>query len=214
MQLNRGLPVRQIPNWRTSSIKFSVSWKGRKKRLRGQTINKTVTNQNHTEPKRTKPVIWNCSISWPQSRTKSVNIPQSVPLTPTPYVLLSFRTKTGLTTNPGHKLVDQKMAKVETKLAIVFPVLGTQDLLMIPGSRFLIFPPLFPALIIFVPCLLLGVYGASMTSVGRITSRLTLKWPRYFYSRWCPRGVPRDPTVENHFPTGILQWNLHHICGL
>ena len=23
---------------------------------------------------------------------------------------------------------------------------------------------------------------------------LTLKWPRYFYSRWCPRGVP---------------WNLH-----
>ena len=40
---------------------------------------------------------------------------------------------------------------------------------------------------------------------------LTLKWPRYFYSHWCPRGVPRDPTVENHFPTGILQWNLHHI---
>ena len=56
-------------------------------------------------------------------------------------------------------------------LAIVFPVLGTQDLLMIPGSRFLIFPPPFPALIIFVPCLLSGVYGASMTSVGRITSR-------------------------------------------
>ena len=24
-------------------------------------------------------------------------------------------------------------------------------------------------------------------------------------------GVPRDPTVENHFPIGILQWNLHHI---
>ena len=42
--------------------------------------------------------------------------------------------------------------------------------------------------------------------------RLTLKWPRYFYSRWCPRGVPRDPTVENHFPKGILQWNFHHIC--
>ena len=41
--------------------------------------------------------------------------------------------------------------------------------------------------------------------------QLTFKWPRYFYSRWCPRGVPRDPSVENHFPTGILQWNLHHI---
>ena len=41
---------------------------------------------------------------------------------------------------------------------------------------------------------------------------LTLKWPRYFYSRWCPRGVPRDPSVENHFSTGILQWNLHHMC--
>ena len=24
--------------------------------------------------------------------------------------------------------------------------------------------------------------------------------------------VPRDPTVENHFPSRILQWNLHHIC--
>ena len=41
---------------------------------------------------------------------------------------------------------------------------------------------------------------------------LTLKWPRYFYSRWCPRGVLRDPSVENHFSTGILQYNLHHIC--
>ena len=25
-------------------------------------------------------------------------------------------------------------------------------------------------------------------------------------------GFPRDPTVENHFPSGILRWNLHHIC--
>ena len=41
---------------------------------------------------------------------------------------------------------------------------------------------------------------------------LTLKWPRYFYSRWCPRGVPRDSTVENHFPSRILQWNLNHVC--
>ena len=40
---------------------------------------------------------------------------------------------------------------------------------------------------------------------------LTLKWPRYFYSRWCPRGVPWTPW-ENYFSTGILQWNLHHIC--
>ena len=41
-------------------------------------------------------------------------------------------------------------------------------------------------------------------------SILTLKWPRYFYSRLCPGGVPMDPTVENHFPSRILQWNLHH----
>ena len=41
---------------------------------------------------------------------------------------------------------------------------------------------------------------------------LTLKWPRYFYSRWCPRGGSMEPPWENHFPTGILQWNLHHIC--
>ena len=25
-------------------------------------------------------------------------------------------------------------------------------------------------------------------------------------------GVPRDQTVENHFPSRIFQWNLHHIC--
>ena len=43
---------------------------------------------------------------------------------------------------------------------------------------------------------------------------LTLKWPRYFYSRWCPGGGggSMEPPWENHFPTGILQWNLHHIC--
>ena len=45
-----------------------------------------------------------------------------------------------------------------------------------------------------------------------LNASLTLKWPRYFYSRWCPRGVPWNPPWENHFPTGILQWNLHHIC--
>ena len=39
------------------------------------------------------------TISWPQSRTKSGDIPRSVPLTPTPYVLLSFHTKTELTTH-------------------------------------------------------------------------------------------------------------------
>ena len=39
-------------------------------------------------------------------------------------------------------------------LAIVFPVLGTQDHLTIPGSELSIFPPLFPVLITFVACLL------------------------------------------------------------
>ena len=50
---------------------------------------------------------------------------------------------------------------------------------------------------------------------GRSFCRLTVKWPRYFYSRWCPRGGGRgsmEPPWENHFPTRILQWNLHHIC--
>ena len=45
--------------------------KGHNKRLWGQTINKTVTNQNHTEPKRTKTVIWNWALlidSWVESR--------------------------------------------------------------------------------------------------------------------------------------------------
>ena len=50
---------------------------------------------------------------------------------------------------------------------------------------------------------------------SKLYNGLTLTWPRYFYSCWCPRGgggVPRDPSVEDHFPTGILQWNLHHMC--
>ena len=24
-------------------------------------------------------------------------------------------------------------------------------------------------------------------------------------------GSPRDQIVENHFPSGILQWNLYHV---
>ena len=32
-----------------------------------------------------------------------------------------------------------------------------------------------------------------------------------------PKGTPMEPRDhgtprENHFPTGILQWNLHHLC--
>ena len=46
----------------------------------------------------------------------------------------------------------------------------------------------------------------------RFVLLLTLKWPRYFYSRSCPSWVPRDPTVESHFPSRILKWILHHIC--
>ena len=50
-------------------------------------------------------------------------------------------------------------------------------------------------------------------SLKIIWQALTLKWPRYFYYRWCPRGGgSMEPPWENHFPTGILQWNLHHIC--
>ena len=40
-----------------SNSKFLM--KRHSKRLRGQTINKTVTNPNYTKPKRTKTVIWN-----------------------------------------------------------------------------------------------------------------------------------------------------------
>ena len=31
-------------------------------------------------------------------------------------------------------------------------------------------------------------------------SNLTLKWPRYFYSRWCPRGVSWNPLRKTTFP--------------
>ena len=55
--------------------------------------------------------------------------------------------------------------------------------------------------------------GAYLTYRIEYSSRLlTLKWPRYFYSRWCTKGGSMEPPPrENHFPTGILQWNLHHI---
>ena len=52
MQLNRGLSVWQKPKDFFHQI-LSFLWKGHNKTLRGQTINKTVTNQNHNEPKRT-----------------------------------------------------------------------------------------------------------------------------------------------------------------
>ena len=29
---------------------------------------------------------------------------------------------------------------------------------------------------------------------------LTLKWPRYFYSRWCPRGGSGTPPEKTTFP--------------
>ena len=58
MQLNRGLSVWQKPKDFFKQI-LNLLWKGHNKRFLGQTINKTVTNQNHTEPKRTKTVIWN-----------------------------------------------------------------------------------------------------------------------------------------------------------
>ena len=53
----------------------------------------------------------------------------------------------------------------------------------------------------------IAIYGhrASLVSLTML-----LIW--YFYFRWCPRGVPRDPNVEKHFSSQILQWNLHHIC--
>ena len=59
---------------------------------------------------------------------------------------------------------------------------------------------------------MLGQFVTYNLTEGTLVIRLTLKWPRYFYSRWCPRGVPWKPPWENHFPTGILHWNLHHIC--
>ena len=59
MQLNCGLSVWQKPKDFFYQI-CSFLWKGHNKRFWGQTINKTMTNQSHTEPKRTKTVILNC----------------------------------------------------------------------------------------------------------------------------------------------------------
>ena len=49
MKLNCGLPVWQKPKDFSSQI-TSFLWKGHEKRLRGQTIGKTVTIPNRTEP--------------------------------------------------------------------------------------------------------------------------------------------------------------------
>ena len=54
-------------------------------------------------------------------------------------------------------------------LTIVFPVLGTQDFLMIPGSRFLIFPPLFPTL----------DYLRTMFVVGCLWGKYDISWEDY-----------------------------------
>ena len=56
------------------------------------------------------------------------------------------------------------------------------------------------------------LYSTRYKKIDVILVQCPFKWPRYFYSRWCPTGGPRDPTVENHFPSRILQWILHHIC--
>ena len=61
MQQNRGLSVWQKPKDFFHQI-LSFLWKGHNKRLWGQTINKTVINQNHTEPNWTKTVIWNWAL--------------------------------------------------------------------------------------------------------------------------------------------------------
>ena len=43
-------------------------------------------------------------------------------------------------------------------------------------------------------------------------STLTLQWPRYFYSRWCPRGVPsygpnrRKPLSQPNFAMKFAQY--------
>ena len=68
----RGLSVWQKPKDFFHQI-LSFLGKGYNKRLRGQTINKAVTNWNHTEPKRIKTVIWNGTLNnfqcYPSIRT-------------------------------------------------------------------------------------------------------------------------------------------------
>ena len=62
MKLNRGLSVWQKPKDLFSQI-LSFLWKGHNKRLRGQTIDKTVTISSWTKPNREKSVIWNWALS-------------------------------------------------------------------------------------------------------------------------------------------------------
>ena len=80
MQLNRRLSVWQKPKDFYQILSFL--WKGHNKRLRGQAINKTVTNQNHTEPKRTKTVIWNRALFWQKRRVTSFQFFKSITVAP------------------------------------------------------------------------------------------------------------------------------------
>ena len=61
-------------------------------RVRRQTINKTVTNQNHTKPKRTKTFIWNRAVSHStHTYTSTRQCPISISLfLTTPLVLPQF----------------------------------------------------------------------------------------------------------------------------
>ena len=56
-------------------VLLSFLRKGHNKSLRGRTINKTVTNQNHTEPNRNKTVIWNRAMSGEQGNVCFVSSP-------------------------------------------------------------------------------------------------------------------------------------------
>ena len=41
---------------------------------------------------------------------------------------------------------------------------------------------------------------------------LTLKSDQGTFTPVGAQGGSMEPPWENHFPTGILHWNLHHIC--
>ena len=77
-----------------------------------------------------------------------------------------------------------------------------------------LFVCLFFDLIVFVCfCFVLFLcFFAGLHAKEQGVSVLTLSNQGTFTPVGAQGGSPRDPTVENHFPTGILQWNLHHIC--
>ena len=103
-------------------------------------------------------------------------------------------------------------------------------------KHFLIFLLIFLYFLSFFPNFSIWSSGALATPLAKSyifnvdARRLTLRWPRYFHSRWCPRGSPSKKTtfpqefcndictihvctIKNHIPEKNKMFKMFHNGG-